>query len=119
VPAGFVVTGQQVIVDVGGVVRPFTLDAKGKSPRDTQASFQLKVKQKKGVVAAQTSKFLAKFAKSDFAANFTDEALDDTTVKNEQTTVPVVLFFNMQKFSADVAQLYNAKQGSTGKTKNP
>ena len=37
IPEGFSVGGQTAIVDVGGVVKSFTLDPKGKSPKGNDA----------------------------------------------------------------------------------
>lgn len=118
VPAGFAVSGAKVVVDIGGVVKSFTLDAKGSSPKATD-TFKLSVKATKGVVAAQSSKFSVKYSKGTWQALFTDEGLANDTVSNVPKTVPVVILFNSKVFKADVAQLYSAKKDSTGKTKLP
>jgi len=120
VPENFVLAGQQVILDVGGVVAMFTLDDKGKNaPKDALKSFQLRVKKTKKVVIAQDAKWQAKLGKSDFAAKLADESLTNTTTAGTSATIPVMLFFNMQKFAADVSQVYSAKQDSSGKTSMP
>jgi hypothetical protein len=118
VPAGFVVLGQQVIVDVGGVARAFTLDAKGsgKSGSDT---FKIGVKVKKGTpVAAQASKFQVKFSKGTFADSLKDEGLTgEAAVKSVSKTVVVTVLFNQTMLQKAQPVLYTAVAGKTGKAK--
>ena len=119
VPAGFVVAGQRVTLDVGGVVKDFVLDAKGSSPKGQTSSFKLRVKAEKGVVAAQNAKFTAKLSKGTFASLLADEGLTNTTIKAALRAVPVVILFNQALYRVDQWQAYAATAGKTGRTKAP
>jgi len=112
VPADVAVEGLRVIVDVGGVVKTFTLDAKGKSKSGGDA-FALK-KPKSGA-----SKFALKLIKGSFSASLADEGLADITVADLPVTVTVALTVNDNPAALTVpVQLsYTAKAGKTGKTK--
>jgi hypothetical protein len=118
VPAGFAVLGQQVVVDVGGVARAFTLTAKG-SAKAGNDSIKIGVKVKKGTpVAAQVSKFQVKFSKGTFADSFEDEGLTgDAAVTNVSKTVVVTMLFNQTMLEKAQPVLYTAKVGKTGKAK--
>jgi len=118
VPTGFVVAGSKVIVDVGGVVKSFALDSKGSSPKAND-TIKVSIKASKGVVPAQSPKFAVKYSKGTWQGLFADEGLTNTTAANVPKTIPVVILFNNKVFKADVAQLYTAKQNSSGKTKLP
>ena len=63
VPAGFSAAGATLEVSIGGVVKTFTLDAKGKTTVGTDKA-QLTVKAKKGVVAAQDAKLVGRIGRS-------------------------------------------------------
>jgi len=117
VPAGFVASGQLVVVDVAGAVKTFTLDPKGKAGLGTPDTFSLKIKSRKGVVATQVSGFKAMFKTGDFAMLVSDEGLLSADVKDATRIVPVLIFFNSQMYSADRDVLYTAKTGKTGRTK--
>ena len=113
VPDGFVYAGKQVVVDVGGTAKSFTLDEKGGAKPDKNNSIKLG-KPKLGV-----AKYSVKISKGSFAANFTDESLTSTDAKAVSRHVTVVILFNSTVFQANQAQLYTAKTGKTGKTKQP
>jgi hypothetical protein len=117
IPADFVVDGKSVVVDVGGVVKSFTLDAKGKSETPDGAKASLKVKAKGGVVAAQDSKLSVKMPKGNFASSFTNEGLTDTTVKDAPVTIAVDVTVDSARKRKAQPQLYSAKQGKSGRTK--
>jgi hypothetical protein len=118
IPDGFTVAGQYVVLDVGGVVREFTLDAKGvPTPKGVDA-FKLRVKSAKGVVLAQDAAFSATFKKAAFVAALADEGLVGTADATEvPRTVPVVMLFSQTLYKVEQAQLYWAKANKTGKTK--
>jgi PKD repeat protein len=118
VPTGFKVAGSKVTVDIGGVVRNFTLDGKGSSPKGND-SLKIAIKSLKGVVPAQSPKFTIKFSKGNWQGTLLDEGLTNDNASSVPKTVPVVILFNNKVFKASVAQLYTAKKGSTGKTKIP
>ena len=117
VPAGFVVNGIVVAVDVGGEVKQFTLDEKGRSPK-ADDSFKVKVKSRKGVVEAQISKFIAKFKRGSFSNEFSDEGLLGTrSVKKVSRTVPIIILFNQTMYRTDRAVLYTARENKKGVAK--
>ncbi|HLX61198.1 MAG TPA: CAP domain-containing protein [Planctomycetota bacterium] len=115
VPANFAVAGKTVTVDVGGVIRTFTLDAKGmaKSTSGTD-TFKLKVIAVKGAVAAQNSAYTVKITKSSLSALLADEGMVNATVTNSNITVPVIVLFNAQYLTVNRLTIYSAKAGKTG-----
>lgn len=117
IPDGFNALAQKVVLDVGGVVRQFVLDAKGASPRPSSDSFKLRIKARKGVVLVQDARFTAKLTKSYFSNLLTDENLTSSDVKNTLRTVPVIILFNGKLYRKDQAQWYTARTGKTGRTK--
>lgn len=119
IPDGFVVQGEQVHVDVGGVIKSFTLDEKGRSPKGTDDQFRIKIKQKKGVVAAQNGKFMVRFKKGDFDDELVDENLSNADLKKVQRTVIVNILFNNTVYQATVTIVYTAKTGKKGSGKGP
>lgn len=110
VPAGFVPTGVQVIVDVGGAARAFSLTEKG-SGVNGASSFKLS-KPKDNM-----AKYKAKLGKGNFAIDLADDGLSNTTAVDASVTVPVTVYFNGTVLRLDVAKLYTAKAGKTGRTK--
>jgi len=118
VPTGFQSSGAKCVVDIGGVVRNFTLDSKGSSGKGNDA-IKIGIKAVKGVVPAQSPKFTIRFSKGNWQGLLSDEGLLNVSALSVPKTVPVVILFNKKIFKADVAQLYTAKKGSTGKTKLP
>lgn len=116
VPADFAVAGATLEVSIGGVVKTFTLDAKGKAQVGDDKA-QLTVKAKKGVVLAQDAKLNVKFGKGSFAAALVDEGLVDATVKDIAVIMPVEIKLNDTMYALAQAQTYTAKAGKTGKAK--
>jgi hypothetical protein len=111
IPSGFVFAGKKVGIDVGGVVRAFTLDAKGKQKNGFDA-IAVGIKPKNGV-----SKYTVKITKGTFSDRLTDEGLTNTTISGKSTPVTVKVIFNGQLYQKIQGQIYNAKQGKTGKAK--
>ncbi|HYG75847.1 MAG TPA: ELWxxDGT repeat protein [Planctomycetota bacterium] len=118
VPNGFTISGSKVVVDVGGVIQTYTLDSKGSSKVGNDA-LKMSIKASKGVVAAQSSKFSVTSKAGSWEAKLSDEGLIDSDASNVPKTVTVNILFDGKLFKADVPQLYNAKKGSSGKTKLP
>lgn len=117
VPAGFSVAGAQVTVDVGGVVKTFTLDEKGRSPRAND-TFKIKIKAKKGVVEAQVSKFVLKCKLGDFDTQLHDEGLrGHSTVKKAARSVPIIVLWNGKVYQVTRGMLYTAKAQKKGSAK--
>ncbi|HEY3321796.1 MAG TPA: chitobiase/beta-hexosaminidase C-terminal domain-containing protein [Planctomycetota bacterium] len=118
IPAGFVVGGQKVTVDVGGVIRTFILDDKGSNTPKGVDSFKLSVKKSKTGVAAQTAKYSVKLQKAVFSELLKDENLVATeTGTDTPVLIPVVVLFNGQLLQKDQPQLFSGKIGKSGKTK--
>lgn len=117
--AGFIIDGQSILIDVGGVIKTFKLNAKGqtKSGNDT---FKVTVRAKNKQVIAQSAKYTAKFSKGSFKKQLADYGLTgDADVKGETRSVNVTLLFNVTVLQEVLAQTYTAKLGKTGKTKSP
>jgi len=117
--ADFSIDGQSILIDVGGVIKTFKLNAKGqaKSGNDT---FKVTVRAKNKQVIAQSAKYMAKFSKGSFKKQLADYGLTgDADVKSEPRSVNVTLLFNVTVLQEVLAQTYTAKQGKTGKTKSP
>jgi uncharacterized protein (TIGR03790 family) len=122
--AGFAAKGQPVVVDVGGVVKIFTLSSKGDGtgatgyPAVTSTKndhFDLKFKSLKGKVATQTGTFTAQFNKGTFASSFTDVGLTrNANVKKVARTIPVTILFNNQMYQTAQAVQYSATAQKTG-----
>jgi len=102
--------GATVVVDVGGVVKGFTLGDKGKVKVGTD-SVQIK-KPKDGV-----SKFSVKFAKGSFATTLQDEGLVNETVSDVAVSVGTEVQLNGVIYKKLQPQTYKAKQGKTGSAK--
>ena len=115
IPDGFTVAGQTVIVDIGGVVKSFTLDPKGKSPKGND-SIAVGVKAGKTGTPLQVAKFAVKLMKGSFAAALLDDGLVNATT-TAQVTVPVTVIFNAETLQKAVAQSYKASAGKGGATK--
>jgi len=116
VKAGFTGANQKVVVDVGGVIKSFTLTSKFAAKTATD-SIKIGVKAKKGVVAAQTAKYTIKVGKGTFSTALADDGLGNENAKNKSTTVRVDVLFNGQYLRKLVPQIYTAKQGTSGRTK--
>ncbi|HEY3324999.1 MAG TPA: cadherin domain-containing protein [Planctomycetota bacterium] len=115
--AGTVIAGQTVVLDVGGVVKAFTLDKKGAStPPDATASAKLAFKTKKKAVPAQTATLNIRLAKGAFAHALDDDGLANQTQRT-LLTVPVTVVFNGQQLKKAVPQKYTAVEDKAGATK--
>ncbi|HEY3318871.1 MAG TPA: PKD domain-containing protein [Planctomycetota bacterium] len=115
IPEGLVINGQTVIVDVGGVVKSFKLDPKGKSPKAND-SLAVSVKSGKTGTPLQIAKFAVKLSKGTFAAALADDGLTDET-KTGKVTVPVTVLFNGTLLQKSVPQDYKATKSKSGATK--
>ena len=115
IPDGFTVAGQTVIVNIGGVVKAFTLDAKGKSPKGND-SLAVGVKAGKTGTPLQIAKFAVKLMKGTFAAALADDGLVNATT-TAQVTVPVTVIFNGEVLKKAMPQSYKATAGKGGATK--
>ncbi|MCY3018671.1 MAG: PKD domain-containing protein [Planctomycetota bacterium] len=115
IPDGFTVAGQTAIVDIGGVVKSFTLNGKGKSPKGSD-SFAVGVKARRTGTPLQVAKFAVKLLKGSFAAALADDGLINAST-TAQVTVPVTLIFNGEVLQKAVSQSYKAVKDKAGATK--
>jgi hypothetical protein len=116
VPAGFSAAGATIEVSIGGVVRTFTLGAKGKATIGSD-QVALTVKATKGVVAAQDAKLIVKFTRGTFASSLVDEGFVNATVTGVAVTMPVGIKLNDTMYASAQAQAYSAVAGTTGSAK--
>lgn len=117
VPAAFAASGKTVSVVVGGVGGTFTLSDKGASPRGNNA-FKLLLKKKKGVVDAQSAKFLAVFGKGTFRTQLADEKLDGSAdARGETRSVTALVLFNQTVYQATLNLSFSARKGKSGMAK--
>ncbi|MFN8642288.1 MAG: hypothetical protein U0802_11770 [Candidatus Binatia bacterium] len=116
IPNGFPVDGARVVVDVGGVIKSFTLDAKGKAAVGDD-KVALAVRAKGGVVLAQDAALSAKFKKGTFADKLVDEGLTNRTVSDLPVTVSVQVDVGPVVYTSSPTLTYTAKAGKTGKAK--
>ena len=116
IPAGFVASGQQVVVDVGGVAHAFKLDAKG-AAKDNFGTFKLNVKSSKGTVAAQSAKYSATFKNGMFAATLADSGLTNADAKDLPVTVVFSTVLNQTIYQSRVTLKYSAMRGKSGSAK--
>ena len=110
VPDGLVVSGQQVLLDIGGVVAAFSLDAKGKSTPKGNNTFSLSTKPKNGGLT-----FTATLNKGNFAAAMAVENISNIDTKGTFVVVPIALYFNNTVYLEIASFSYKAKAGKTAK----
>jgi hypothetical protein len=116
VPANFVALNSKVYFDVSGVAKSLILSSKG-SVKTGNDSIKISIKAKKGVVAAQTSKFSAAFKKGSFAAPLADSGLTDADAKSIPKTVTFTFIFNNTNLQKPQSMIYTAKSGKSGSAK--
>ncbi len=114
--AGFAPSGQSMTVDVGGVIRTFALDGKGKSVLPAGETLKLRFKTVKGAVPAQFAPFTVAIARSALAASLTDEGLLNASIKSP-VTVPAIILFTNAKFALNFTATYAAQLHKTGMVK--
>ncbi len=116
IPAGYQVNGAAVHLNIGGVLRSYVLDDKGKATLG-QDKVSLKVKAKKGVVEAQQAKFTVKMGGGNYV-ELEDEGLINTDIKNGTTHVFISIAYGTEIAQGNVPLTYTAKAGKSGKAKN-
>lgn len=107
---GTSLSGKVLRIDVGGVVKTFTLDAKGKSPKGNDTASVTAPK-------AGVAKFAASFKKGDFSGEFVNEGMTNATVANVYAPTTVAVTFDGIAHSETVQLVYAAKQGKSGAAK--
>lgn len=121
-PLGFTLDGAHIVVDIGGVIQEFDLDAKGASPRadrNNKAKLKLLSAKKQIQDGALLADLTVTLKKQDFSADLADEGMVGTPPPIEITT-PVLLFVivDSSPFQAVKNALYKNKTGATGSFKN-
>ena len=112
VPADFAFLGKQVITNVGGVVKAFSLDAKGKSAASTTQKLTIS-KPKAGI-----AKFTLKLSKGNFALALSDENLTgNLDIKKESRSARVSIYFNNVMYTKTQPLEYTAKKAKSGSAK--
>lgn len=120
VPAGFIVQGAPVVVDIGGLIHKLSLNEKGQAlTLDGKGMFKISVKRKKGVVeTAHDAKFSFQYKKASIADKFQDERLLNADVKAEIRKIRYVVLFNQTYYDSLHPVWYNAKEDKSGATKD-
>jgi hypothetical protein len=97
-----------VVLDVGGVVKQFSLDPNGLAVlrEDVFAT----------VPGAETDgRFAAEFGASTAPADLADDGFDATESKDKVVTVPVALYMEGRRFTSTLTGVYNAAPNKAGK----
>jgi sugar lactone lactonase YvrE len=116
VPASFNPNGAKVYVNVGEVITVFTLNAKG-AGTSSLGGFRMNIKAKKGVVAAQTSKFRLLLRGNFAAALAVSSGLTNDNASKVPKTVVVTILFDNAALQKDQTVSYSAKAGKSGLAK--
>jgi len=114
VPNGLNLAGLPVIVDVGGVVRSFTLNAKGSDTSKRDQHFKFATKSVGGSLGFSMT--LNTTVPTSFSAQLEDEGLinDDITLTVE---IPIIMLLNNTYYSTTVNQPYVGKSRRMGISK--
>jgi hypothetical protein len=118
VTANMQLLGQAVVLDVGGVIRPYSLDTKGSIPKGTD-KFKLSARAKNGLVTtAGAAKFRGKLALTATDMQWlVDEGRTSADVPGYGVNVPVIVLFTSVEYEKNPALEYKAKKGKTGRAK--
>jgi PKD repeat protein len=121
-PAETTVAGERVEVEIGGVLKTFVLDARGRALADEEYDknnrFQLGLKiGKDGSSVAQTAKFKTTFAKGDFAEALEAIGLGNFTTEGsgEEATIDASIAFGGTIHVGLLDGLYKAKENDGGR----
>lgn len=123
-PALFDPAGLALVIDVGGAVRAFTIDGKGRG-KTADGSAQLVLKPSKKNKQNKKVEFLggpiafkASLKKGTWAATWMDEGINpDEDAKNSARTVAVDVTLNGVIYTESVSTQYSAKAQKNGKFK--
>jgi PKD repeat protein len=111
IPAGFIANGQKVYIDIGGVIKSFTLSAKGSSPKGNN-TFSVGFKATKGEVSKQTAKYAIKLTKGSFATALGLAKGATSKPTTTSATIPVTVIFNGAILQNNVKLSYKATSKS-------
>ncbi len=115
IEANYNPTGKKIVVNVGGVVKTFTLTSKA-SAKVGGDLIKISIKASKKVVLAQQAKFGVKFSKGSFSTSLSDEGLTNADIAAARSVVVSIIFEN-SLYQTTKQVLYTAKTGKTGKAK--
>ncbi|HLX62502.1 MAG TPA: Ig-like domain-containing protein [Planctomycetota bacterium] len=122
-PTGFTLTNRQVVVDIAGVIRQYSLNDKGQATSDPTSKLTLSAKQKMGVTtSAGIAKFTVKLSKADLHTTLAAAGLKgDKVYTNQMIALPVTVVIVDAAASTVVHGTltvnYSAKPGKTGTAK--
>lgn len=115
---GFIVGGQKVITDVGGVIREFQLNDKGQGGPIDNASFKISIRAKKGVVLAQEAKFSIRIGQTTIGSTFDDEGFPTRTQTGSVVKpIPVAILFNGVSYRSAESVEYTSRNGKSASIK--
>jgi len=100
-----------MLVDVGGVVRHFVLNARGSGTSSENSTDTVSLRLRKGSSLAVIT---VKLSRGAFLADFAGEGLLNATVHAQATTVGVALVIGSATYHSDVAVTYTARLGKMG-----
>ena len=116
VPDGFTTKGQTVLIDVGGAVKIFTLDAHGNAQTGTLNKIKLMVKSTRGITQKQNARFAMTLIHNNLSALLADEGLTRDAAKKAPRVVPVLALFNQQFFRTDQHVQYTVGKNNSKAT---
>ncbi len=114
--AGFVAKDSIVIVDVGGVVKFFTLGATGVAKKALN-TINIKIKKTKGVVTEQLAQFSISLGAGNFKQQFSKLGLLDLNYSGKPVLIPVTLIIANEVRRTAVIRLYSATKNQGGLAK--
>lgn len=118
IAAGFDPDGKKLVVDVGGIVREFTLDSHGRGAGVPTGAVQLSLRRSHGTVPAQRARAAVKLSQESVAAALADEGLlNATTHGRSRVSVPAIVLLDGSYFTSLKALHYTAKVGKSGAAK--
>ena len=99
--------GKPIVIDVGGVVKAFKLDSKGRAKAGGDSV----------TLSLTTGKLTVRFTHGSFATLLASSGLTNTTISGQSLSVRVGVIYNDATWTVSQPQLYKATQGKTGATK--
>jgi len=116
IPASFVPSEKTIVLNIGGVVKSFTLNAKGQSKTSRNEAFLLNVRKVRSKVLEQNASFTV-FLRGTFGPSLAENGLKNTDTKQAVVQVQITALFDGQYLQSTENLLYSAKKGKTGRTR--
>ena len=116
ISAGFSAAGKTISIDVGGVARTFTLDAKGAGSA-SNGTCRLAVKSVRGAVPAQRAKFTMSLKNAALQAALAPLGLANADDAGKFVSIPVTVVFDGTTYESVAELVYAAKAGKSGSAK--